>query len=262
MNEDLREPGDSSLAPAAPSAAPGNDRRTWWGYREVLVLIVVGVLAQMLALIAAVAVAERFGVTGTEEAQALIRRDPRVAVPVQFLSWLPPLAYIALVISVRYRLPLRRGLAWTRPPRPVRSYLRTGILLALASLLASVAIGDAGRPSPMQELLANPEHLWVLAIFGILVAPVFEELVFRGFLFAAFEKAHGPWAALVVTSAAFAILHGAQYGWGWQQLVVLMAVGCVFGGIRMQSGSTKASTIVHAAYNGLLFLALTSFQVV
>lgn len=260
MNHDLREPGGTGSGPDPPSAATGDKRQRWWGYREVLVLIVVGVLAQMLAAVAAVAIAEGFGATGTEEAQALLRRDARVAVPVQFLSWLPPLAYIALVISVRYRLPLRRGLAWIRPPRPVRSYLRTGILLALASLLASIAIGDAGQHSPMQELLANPEHVWILASFGILVAPFFEELVFRGFLFAAFERAHGPWAALLVTSAVFAALHGAQYGWRWQQLAVLMAVGCVFGGIRMQSGSTKASTIVHASYNALLFLALTTFQ--
>ena len=262
MSDDPREPGVPSLGSDSPSVSEGEPRPPCWGYREVLVLIVVGVLAQMLAVVAMVAIAEGFGVTGTEQAQELLRRDPRVAVPVQFLAWLPPLAYIALVISVRYRLPLRRGLAWTQPPRPARSYLRTGILLAFASLLASIAIGDAGQHSPMQELLANPEHVWILASFGILVAPVFEELVFRGFLFAAFERAHGPWTALVVTSVVFAILHGAQYGWAWQQLVVLMAVGCVFGAIRMQSGSTKASTIVHASYNALLFLALTSIPAV
>ncbi len=243
-----------------PPPSEGDAGLPSWGYREVLVLLSVAVLAQMLAVLLAVAIAERLGASGTEQVEALLRREPLVAVPVQFLSWLPALAYIVIVVRVQYRLPLLEALSWTRPVRPVRSYIRTGMLLALASLVASVVIGDQGQNSPMQELFANRESLWILAGFGVLVAPVFEEVVFRGFLFAAFERAHGPWAALLVTSGVFSALHGAQYGWQWQQLVVLMAVGCAFGGIRMQSGSVMASTIVHAAYNGLLFLALVSFQ--
>lgn len=230
-----------------------------WAYREILLLLAVGAVAQLLASLAAIAIAQALGISDTGEAQALLQRDPRIAVPVQLLAWVPPIAYVAFVVSVRYGLPLRVGLAWTTPPGPVRGYVRTGVLLGFASLLASVAIGDAGDQSPMQELFSAREHLWVLAAFGVLVAPVLEEVVFRGFLYAALERAHGPWAALFLTSAMFAALHGAQYGWQWQRLVVLAAIGCAFGAVRMRSGSTKASSIVHAAYNGLLFLAVVSF---
>ena len=230
-----------------------------WGYREILLLLVVGALAQPLASLAAISIAELLGVTEIEEAQALLQRDARVAVAAQIVAWIPPMAYVVLIVSVWYRLPLRDGLTWTKPAGPARSYIRTGVLLGFASLLASIAMGDAGQQSPMRELFADREHLWILAAFGVLVAPVLEEVVFRGFLFAAFERAHGPWVALVVTSGLFATLHGAQYGWQWQRLVVLAAIGSVLGGVRMRSGSTKASTIVHAAYNGLLFLAVISF---
>lgn len=236
------------------SPAPG-----CWGYREILLLLAVGALAQRLASLAAVLIAELLGVTEIEEAQALLQRDARVAVAAQIVAWIPPMAYVVLIVSVRYRLPLREGLNWTKPAGSARSYIRTGVLLGFASLLVSIAMGDAGQQSPMRELFADREHLWILAAFGVLAAPVLEEVVFRGFLFAAFERAHGPWAALVVTSTLFAVLHGAQYGWQWQRLVVLAAIGSALGAVRMQSGSAKASTIVHAAYNGLLFLAVISF---
>ncbi len=241
------------------TSVPAVRERLHWGYREVLALVAVGVLAQILSVLLGVTMAERLGASGTEEAQRLLRSEPLLAVPVQFVAWLPVLAYVVLVVRQRYGMPLSLGLAWTRPPASVRTYVRLGILLALGSLLASIAIGDPEGVSPMQELFANRGSLWILAVFGVLVAPVFEEIVFRGFLFAAFEYSHGTWTALVLTSVIFALLHGAQYGWHWQQLTLLLAVGGVLGSVRIRSGSSRASTIVHATYNGLLFLVVVSF---
>ena len=241
-----------------PPAAGLEAVRPRWGYREILVFAAIGVLAQMLALLAGESVARSFGVEGSEAFADLLRSDPAVAVPLQFLSWLPPLGYVAYVVTAGFRSPLASGLAWTRPSGPLRSYARAGALLALGSLLAAVAIGDPTQDNPMRELFARRESLWILAAFGIVVAPVFEEIVFRGFLFAAFERLHGRWSALAVTSLVFAGLHGAQYGWHWQQLVILTGVGGAFGGVRMSSGSAKASAVAHAAYNALLFLVAAS----
>ena len=72
------------------------------------------------------------------------------------------------------------------------------------------------------------------------------------------ERMHGTGIALVGSSAIFAALHGAQYGWQWPQLVVLLLVGCAFAAVRIRSGSSKASTIVHAAYNGMLLVAFVA----
>ena len=239
---------DTGSAPPAPI----------WRYREILTLVAVTILAQVTALAGAVAIGERVFGLGGDKISDLLGRDPRLAVPLQLVMWLPALGYIAYVVRLRYGMPLRDGLAWVRLPKPARSYLRTGALLALASALASVVLSDPTRVSPMQEMFANREALWILGGFGVLVAPWLEEIVFRGFLYAAFERAHGRWVALVVTSAVFATLHGSQYGWQWQQLSVLLAVGLAFGLVRMRSGSTKATTLVHAAYNGLLFLVVLS----
>jgi len=115
------------------------------------------------------------------------------------------------------------------------------------------------RLRAFQRLRRAYVSLWLLAVFGVLMAPLCEEVLFRGFLFAAFERLHGQWVALVVTTVVFALLHGAQYGWQWQQIALLHAVGGILGGIRMRSGSSQATAIVHATYNGVLFLVLVSF---
>jgi membrane protease YdiL (CAAX protease family) len=238
---------------------PGDQRptrRTHWGYREIFLLVAIAILAQMLVTAGTLAIAERFAGLEAKDAASLLLREPRVAVPVQIAAWLAPLAFIAYVVTVQCRMPIRIGFAWNRPPLPSRSYVRMGALLALGSMLASIAIGELDQPSPMRDMFANRDALWILGLYGILVAPCIEEMVFRGFLFAPLERYHGQWVALLATSAVFSALHGAQYGWQWQRLVLLMAVGCAFGGVRIRSGSAKASAIVHAAYNALLFLAV------
>ena len=227
-----------------------------WAYREILLLAAVMVLAQTLALTAAIGLTERLGGIGREDAARLLQREPLIAVPVQIATWIPGLAYIFFVVTRQYGVPLRVGLGWRPLPRPAVSYVRMGALLALGAGLASFVLSDPGQTTPMREMFANRRSLWVLGAFGILLAPMLEEVVFRGFLFSALERAHGRWVALLGTSVLFSLLHGGQYGWQWQQLTVLLAVGCALGGVRIRSGSSKASTLVHGMYNAVLFLAV------
>ena len=246
---------ESETGQALPHGRPARPGAPW-GYREILLLLAVALLAQLLVTLAAVSVLGRVRALEPDAAMELLRASPQIVVPLQMLTWLPVLACVWYTVSVRHGLPLRTGLAWNSPPRSAKSYVRTGALLAFGSALLSIAIGDRTESSPMTELLSNPDSLWVMGVFGVFVAPCFEELVFRGFLFGSLERMHGTAAALLGSSAVFAALHGAQYGWQWPQLVVLGLVGCAFGVIRIRSGSTMASTIVHAAYNGMVLVAL------
>lgn len=258
MTDDLRitDPPEGDEWPDDEPEQQG--RSPHWAYRELLLLAALTLVAQMAAAGATVQILSR--VKGVGEAAALeaLRGDPLVAVPVQVLAWLPSLAFIAYIVTRRYGRSLADGLAWARLPRPVTTYVRTGVLLAIGSTLLAIAFNDPGHPNPMQELFSRREDLWLLATFGILVAPLIEEIVFRGFLYGALEHRHNSAVALAASTVVFAFLHGSQYGWQWAPLAVLVAIGCALGVVRMHTGSTKASTIVHAAYNGLLFLFLVS----
>ena len=258
MTDDLRitDPPEGDDRPDDEPEPQG--RPPHWAYQEIFSLAAITVAAQMAVAGATVQILSR--VTGVREAAALeaLGGDPLVAVPAQVLAWLPSLAFIAYVVTRQHGQSLADGLAWVRLPSPATTYVRTGVLLAIGSTLFAIAFSDPSQPNPMQELFSRREHLWLLATFGILVAPLIEEIVFRGFLYGALEHRHNSAVALAASTVVFAFLHGAQYGWQWAPLAVLVAVGCALGVVRMHTGSTKASTIVHAAYNGLLFLFLVS----
>ena len=211
--------GGSSDAPVRQRPARG----TRWGYREIFLLAAVAILSQILVTAGVLAFAERFGSLDPRAAANLLLKEPRVAVPVQVAAWIAPLAFIAFVVKVRYQLPLRAGFAWNPPPRPAISYLRMGALLALGSMLISVAFGRLDEPSRMMDLLTNRDTFWILGIYGILIAPCVEEMVFRGFLFEPLQRYRSRSEGLLALSR-----------------------------------SAKASAIAHAAYNALLFLIVHS----
>jgi len=57
-------------------------------------------------------------------------------------------------------------------------------------------------------------------------------------------------------SVIFGAVHLSQNAFIWQSGVLIALVGFVLGTVRHISGSTRASAIVHAAYNSLPCLAL------
>jgi membrane protease YdiL (CAAX protease family) len=88
-------------------------------------------------------------------------------------------------------------------------------------------------------------------VCAVVLGPLFEEVIFRGFLFRPLERSFGGIAAIVITSAVFAVPHGAQYGWAWQMLLLLFAAGAAFGLVRWKTGSLWPAITMHMTYNGL-----------
>jgi hypothetical protein len=126
----------------------------------------------------------------------------------------------------------------------------------------------------------------MVALFGTLLAPVCEELAFRGFLLPSLASAwdwlrsfrsapevglvisdRGPqddprWSipallfSCTVTSIAFALVHADQLAHAWAPLAVLFGVSLVLCGVRLWTHSLAASTLIHATYNGTIFTIL------
>lgn len=132
---------------------------------------------------------------------------------------------------------------------PLRPALTVAVV-GLVAILISEAILDPifnGGDQQGIEPTHSPQtsHQWVAvavaAAMLVLVAPVAEELIFRGLGFAAF----GP-VAVPVTSLLFAVAHGLP------SLVVEVAVaGLVLAEIRRRTGSVLPGIGVHMAFNGL-----------
>ena len=83
-----------------------------------------------------------------------------------------------------------------------------------------------------------------------------EELVFRGLLFAIFERAVGLRFAVVTTAVLFAGLHVPEYWHAWNHMFMILVVGMVFSLARGTTGSLTPSIILHIGYNFLIMAGL------
>lgn len=156
-------------------------------------------------------------------------------------------------------------------------------LVPLGFALAIIAQGalyylTPPKSMPIEEMFASASDAWLITAFGTLVAPLFEEICFRGFLVPAFAiaydwvslprtpEAHARWRAgaslsplalifsAIVSSLLFALIHGHQVGYLVPVIVVLFSVSLVLTFVRIKTGSVACSTVVHAAYNSFVFL--------
>ena len=93
----------------------------------------------------------------------------------------------------------------------------------------------------------------LLGAFGILVAPLMEEIVFRGFLYPALARWTGALPSIVVTASAFTLLHGAQLAYAWAPLLLIFMVGVALTVTRAVTKSVATCVIIHMAYNFVLF---------
>lgn len=94
----------------------------------------------------------------------------------------------------------------------------------------------------------------MLAMLAILVAPVTEELLFRGWIFTGLRHRLGLWPTLVVSSAVFALAH---YEDTHIYALAVFPVGLALGGLRERTGSVKVPILLHAFYN--LFAMMFAF---
>jgi membrane protease YdiL (CAAX protease family) len=130
-----------------------------------------------------------------------------------------------------------------------------GLLLASAVQLLAHFL-PAPPELPIDKMLSTPLDAWMIAAFGICIAPFAEEVLFRGLLFPALARHTGAVVSLVVTSVLFGAIHAGQLGGAWPQLGCIVLVGAVLTLVRWRFHSLASSTLVHAGYNGALFVAL------
>jgi len=99
-----------------------------------------------------------------------------------------------------------------------------------------------------------------IAVIGTTLAPLCEEIVFRGFLQPLLVRSFGAAPGILLAAAAFGLMHLQEYGYSWRHALLIAAAGASFGWMRQRTGSTKAAAVMHAAYNCVFFLLLAVQQ--
>jgi len=87
---------------------------------------------------------------------------------------------------------------------------------------------------------------------AVVVAPLVEETLFRGYLYPLLARSFGIAPGILVTGLCFGAMHGAQLGWTWSLVSMLILVGIVLTLVRARTGSVLASYLMHLGYNSLI----------
>ena len=166
---------------------------------------------------------------------------------------------------------------WAVARNQAAKLVSLGLLLGVTMQAVTYFITPP-KTLPVDDFFHTQTDAWLITLFGTIVAPIFEEVCFRGFLLPAFaiaydwlslprtEQARARWqttttltpAALifsaVLTSIFFALIHFQQVAHLWAALLVLFSISLLLTFVRVRTGSVAASVLVHGAYNGFVFL--------
>jgi membrane protease YdiL (CAAX protease family) len=162
--------------------------------------------------------------------------------PLQLAISLSLIGSLYGIIRLRHGRGVWRLLGWIWPSR----------IQLVAALLGGIGLGTgvdiiAHATTPTTHVI----HLWNLILLDGLLGPVMEESLFRGCLLPVVARTFGPTIGIAATAALFATFHPITT---FAQWLCFLTTGTAFGWIRVKSGSTTASALMHSIYNATLFL--------
>ena len=119
----------------------------------------------------------------------------------------------------------------------------------------------AGLVEKVLADMASEPLLFALALPGVMIAmPLAEELVFRGPVFAALAASRvGRWGAVLLTSAAWAMVHMTA---PWMFVAIIFLMGILLGVLLLRFGSLWVTIVCHCIWNSVSSLAIFGNQAV
>jgi membrane protease YdiL (CAAX protease family) len=239
-----------------------DDLRVPWGWRDLALFVLIGVFGSLFISWGLAEVAIKFfGVNSNDMFGSSVNTAKSIVLLVsQAVLDGAAILYLYLMLVVRTPEPFWRAIGW-REMRPGAGtgrasavhFLTVGSVLALAVTFVGGFL-KSKETLPIEELLQARVSMMLFAVLGVLVAPLVEETIFRGFLYPVIARRLGIAAGVLITGTLFGLTHAAQLWGGWGQIALLILVGVVLTGVRARTGTVTASYFVHLGYNGLQLL--------
>jgi membrane protease YdiL (CAAX protease family) len=252
---------DISLPAVAPQFRAGisDDLDVPWGWLEVALFAILGVIGSVVVTWGMAQVAVRFFGANSNEVFGATMSTAKSVVVLISQAMLDGLAilYLYLMLVARTDAPFWPSIGW-REMRSGAGKIRDSALQFLAGgAVLAIGVSFAGgflnskETLPIEELLRARVSILLFGILGVLVAPLVEETIFRGFLYPVIARRLGIAAGIAITGTLFGLMHAAQLWGGWGQIALLILVGVVLTWVRARTGTVAASYLVHLGYNGL-----------
>jgi membrane protease YdiL (CAAX protease family) len=226
------------------------ERVPFWGYLDLA--MVIGLLVASVAIILMVVGGLLFVYPGLKDNQGPL------LLPTQFALYAFLYLSFRLVFGFKYGKPVFASLGWRRSHFNLAIAAAGGVLLAFLVSALAYLIHTPKVASPVESLMNSPALLAVFGVMAVTVAPLFEELLFRGFLQPLLSRTFGVAAGILMTAIVFGALHAPEYSYAWQYALAVSIVGAVLGWVRFTSNSIIPSTVMHGFYNAVFVIALAA----
>lgn len=251
-----------AAGPAPASSSKAEDDPAPWGLSGALALPLAAYAAQAgLALLLAqisrrVLVAIEPNIA--HEPEKLREMSLVVSVLPLALAWtMLALALLYVSVTVLHRRPLLSALRLIPPERgPLIGSVMLGVAVAggyVALALAFPPGEDVDLGGPLSRLAeAGPVAHALLLVLALVMAPIVEEMLFRGYVFLGARRRLGTAGSGVLVTIAFTALHAGETGTYWPALAGIgtMAVALVV--LMHRSGNLTYCVAAHLGYNATL----------
>jgi len=130
------------------------------------------------------------------------------------------------------------------------------IVLAIAApltyLFQTLSGSEPTTPDQLPQHL-NAAQAFASVVLAVLIAPVVEELYFRGVLFRSLRDRHGFWVGAIVSGVIFGLVHYVPAPWQDSMLLqsIMVFTGIALAWIYERRGNLVANVAAHMAFNAV-----------
>jgi len=198
----------------------------------------------------------------TEQLEDYMLSKPIVTIGSTIAIYVLLLFFLYVTLALLRGQPFWQTLGWRRLPlgsdglpRHPLIYFFTGCGLSLL-VFALTSVIQTPENTPIEQVFKFKQTAMLFVATAVLVAPLAEETIFRGYLYPMFARWFGILPSVVVTGILFGLMHGPQLGGAKSLIAVMSLVGIIFTLVRARTGSVFASYLMHLGYNSLIGASL------
>jgi len=277
--------GDLARVPSIPYAQRPDvpeDLRITWSWVHFICLVLFSVLALVIVQTILTIHYAPHEQLSAKELQQFLLGIPQFVVLTTVALFGAVFLFFYVTLSVLPGQPFWSTLGW-RKLHPSKSpfYPRAWIFVVLGAILSVVVwlVGSQVHTPddmPVEALMKTRTGFLLMMGMAVVVAPLVEETLFRGYLYPLLVRlvsgsaAHfgaaparatraGVASSIVATGVLFGLLHGGQLSWTWGIVSLLILVGIIFTYVRARTGTVVASFLMHLGYNSFIAI-LSLFQ--
>ena len=251
--------GTEPLPPTVPAPRTyPEDLQITWSWPHFILFIVFGFISLVMVQGIMASYLAPHQHLSSKELERYLLSNPKFSIGSMLIWYAVLFFFLYVTLSVLRGHPFWECLGWRKLKSRVGELPKNPLVYFISgcglSLFVAIVSAQMKTPEniPMEELFKYRQTALLFMAMAVLVAPLVEETLFRGYLYPLFARSFGIGPGIVLTGVLFGLMHGAQLGWTLSLVAMLIFVGIVFTIVRARTGTVFASYLMHLGYNSLI----------